>query len=147
MQANISGDARPRQTAVRQHANLRRSHSPLYDYTALWAHDLIARGPRRSSTAPDSSSSTNPLNPIAVHDRMVAARRRWTRWVCLGAVVCLLVNVASTVFVVVAINSDTDLVTDSALLRQFMSQVRKHGPGARFTKYLTIYRTIIVSLS
>jgi len=111
----------PQQTAVPSHAGLRRSHSPLYNYTALWAHDLVARGPH---TSPGSSSSTNPLNPIAVHDRMVAERRRWTRWVCVGFLVCLLANVASTVFVFVTLNSDSDL-SDNDLLQQFMSQVNK----------------------
>lgn len=106
------------QTAVRPHARLRRSHSPLYNYTVLWANDLLAHGPTAS---PNSSSSTNRLNPIAVHDHMVVDRRRWTRCVCVGFLVCFLVNVASAVFVFVTINS-TDDVTDDALLQQFLRQ-------------------------
>lgn len=103
------------QTAVRPHADLRRTHSPLYNYTALWARDLLPHA------SPDSSSSTNPLNPIAVHDRMAVERRRWTRLVCLGFLVCILANVASTVYVFVKLNADGDL-SDRALLEQFMNQ-------------------------
>jgi len=101
------------QRPVREHAGLRRTDSPLYNYTALWVNDLFPRGP-------NSSSSTSPVNPI---DRMVKARQRWTRSVCAGFVVCLLANVASTVFVCVTLNSDRQ-ITDHALIRQFMSHVR-----------------------
>jgi len=115
------GPQQQQQTAVRPHADLRRTHSPLYNYTALWARDLLRRDPHAS---PGSSSSTNPLNPIAVHERMVVARRRWTRSVCLGFLACILANVASTVFVFVKLDSDGDL-TDDALLQQFMRQVSR----------------------
>ena len=103
------------QTDGRQHTRLRRSHSPLYNYTALWAHDLLARG--APHTAPDSSSSTNRLNPIAVHDRMVMERRQWTRFVCACFSVCLIVNVISIVLVSVVFNP-----ADSSLLKKFMRQ-------------------------
>jgi len=110
------------QTAsVRPHSRLRRSHSPLYNYTALWAHDLLARGPQHI-TQPDSSSSTNSFNPIAVHDRNVSDRRRWTRCVCVGFVACLLVNIASIVFVSVTLGAADDLTTGNAPLQQFMNQ-------------------------
>jgi len=102
------------QQQQRPHTRLRRSHSPLYNYTALWARDLLPRGPH---TTPSSSSSTNPINPIAVHDRMVIDRRHWTRLVCAGFLVCLLVNIASMVYVFVAANS-----ADDVLFQQFMSQ-------------------------
>jgi len=106
------------QTAIRPHTRLRRSHSPLYNYTALWAHDLLSRGPH---TSHDSSTSTNPLNPIAVSDHMGIDRQRWTRRVCVGFLVCFLVNIFSIVYVTVTLSSVDD-VTDSSLLQQFMSQ-------------------------
>jgi len=106
------------QPAVRPHTRLRRSRSPLYNYTALWADDLLPRSPHAS---PDSASSTNQLNPIAVHDSMAADRRRWTRWVCIGFLVCLVVNIVSIVVVAVTFSSDDDL-TDNTLLEQFMKQ-------------------------
>jgi len=106
------------QTTVRPHARVRRSHSPLYNYTAVWARDLLARGPHTST---ESSSSTNPLNPVTVNERMVIDRRRWTRYVCLGFLVCFLVNIASIVFVTVRLSS-ADELTDNALINEFLSQ-------------------------
>jgi len=117
MQSNIRQQPPP-QTDVRQHARLRRSHSPLYNYTALWARDLLSRG---SNTSPNSTSSDVPLNSSAVHDRLSLDRQRWTRCVCVFFVVCLLVNVASSVFVFVRLKSAAD-VTDDALFQQFMNQ-------------------------
>jgi len=116
MRSNTDERDRPtqpqlQQTVVRSHASLRRTHSPLYDYTASWANDLFP--PAR--------------NPIDAHDRMVAARRRWTRSVCVGFVVCLVANVASTVYVCVTLDTDHDDDDDNdddALIRQFMSQAR-----------------------
>ena len=104
--------------AVRPHTRLRRSHSPLYNYTAVWAHDLLPRGPH---TSPESSTSANPLNPVAVNERMVIGRRRWTRCVCLGFLVCFLVNIASIVFVTVRLSS-ADELSDNALIEEFLSQ-------------------------
>jgi hypothetical protein len=83
----------------------------MYNYTTRWAKDLLPR-----STTSDSS-----VNPMLVNDYSIAARRRWARRVCAGCVVAFVVNVASTVFVVLRLQSAA-AATDDRFIERFLRQ-------------------------
>jgi hypothetical protein len=86
----------------------------LYNYTTLWAKDLLPR----STTAP---ASDNCINPMLVNDYSISARRRWARCVCAGFLLSFVVNVASTVFVVVRLQSAAT-ATDDRFVERFLRQ-------------------------